>query len=176
MLLKIGRSTVGIRSNSHAAATTSRHACMADALKTRCILADVRWRWTLKVSYVAAWVERNLCADPTLLKPCIFRSLRRVGRCEFSARLLRHRPRSWRLVIPRSPAAAGLLLHSHMNAGQDGFPNPVPNKSATLNGHWHLRSVSGLGSIDHTISSSLCKFWHRLGTVAVLAPRTWLIS
>jgi hypothetical protein len=41
-LLKIGRSIVGIRSNSHAAATTSRHACMADALKARCVLAEVR--------------------------------------------------------------------------------------------------------------------------------------
>jgi hypothetical protein len=70
-LLKIGRGTVGIRSNSHAAATTSRHACMADALKARCVLADVRWRWTVKVLYVAASVERNLCADPTLLNPCI---------------------------------------------------------------------------------------------------------
>jgi hypothetical protein len=29
--------------------TTSRHACMADALKARCVLAEVRWRWTLKV-------------------------------------------------------------------------------------------------------------------------------
>src|SRR5580704_10382785 len=48
-LLKIGCSIVGIRSNSHAAATTSRHACMADALKARCVLAEVRWRWTLKV-------------------------------------------------------------------------------------------------------------------------------
>jgi hypothetical protein len=34
---------------AHAAATTSRHACMAEALKARCVLADVRWRWTLKV-------------------------------------------------------------------------------------------------------------------------------
>ena len=33
----------------HAAATTSRHACMAEALKARCVLAEVRWRWTLKV-------------------------------------------------------------------------------------------------------------------------------
>ena len=48
-LLKIGRSIVGIRSNSHAAATTSRHSCMAEALNARCVLADVRWRWTLKV-------------------------------------------------------------------------------------------------------------------------------
>jgi putative transposase len=41
-LLKIGCSIVGIRSNSHAAATTSRHARMADALKARCVLAEVR--------------------------------------------------------------------------------------------------------------------------------------
>ena len=34
---------------AHYAATTSRHACMAEALKARCVLADVRWRWTLKV-------------------------------------------------------------------------------------------------------------------------------
>jgi hypothetical protein len=73
-----------------AIATAARHMSIADARKARCVLADVRWRWTLKVLYVAAWVERNLCADPTLLNPCILRSLRRVGRCEFSARLLRH--------------------------------------------------------------------------------------
>ena len=29
---------------AHAAATTSRHARMAEALKARCVLADVRWR------------------------------------------------------------------------------------------------------------------------------------
>src|SRR5208337_1950906 len=46
----------------------------------------------------------------------------------------------------------------------------VPNKSAALSGHWHLRSVSRLGSIDHTISSSSCKFWHRLRALAVLGP------
>ena len=34
---------------AHAAATTSCHVCMADALKARCVLAEVRWRWTLKV-------------------------------------------------------------------------------------------------------------------------------
>jgi hypothetical protein len=60
---------------AHAAGTTSRHACMADALKARCVLADVRWRWTSKVLYLTAWVERNPCADPTLLNPCILRSL-----------------------------------------------------------------------------------------------------
>jgi hypothetical protein len=64
---------------AHAAATTSCHVCMADALKARCVLAEVRWRWTLKVFWAAACTERNLCADPTLLNPCIFLSLRRVG-------------------------------------------------------------------------------------------------
>jgi hypothetical protein len=44
----------------------------------------------------------------------------------------------------------------------------VPNKSAALSGHSHLRGVSRLGSIDHTISSSSCKFWHRLRALAVL--------
>ena len=64
---------------AHAAATTSRHVCRADALKARCVLAEVRWRWTLKVLWAAACTERNLCADPTLLNPCILRSRRRVG-------------------------------------------------------------------------------------------------
>jgi hypothetical protein len=44
-----------------------------------CVLAEVRWRWTLKVLWAAACTERNLCADPTLLNPCILRSRRRVG-------------------------------------------------------------------------------------------------
>ena len=63
----------------HAAATTSRHVRRADALKARCVLAEVRWRWTLKLLWAAACTERNLCADPTLLNPCILRSRRRVG-------------------------------------------------------------------------------------------------
>jgi Mg2+-importing ATPase len=29
-----------------AAAAASRHVCIADALKARCVLAEVRWRWT----------------------------------------------------------------------------------------------------------------------------------
>ena len=41
---------------------------------------------------MAAWVERNLCADPDDLKPCILRSRCRTGRCEFSARLLLRPP------------------------------------------------------------------------------------
>ena len=31
------------------AAAASRQVCMADDLKARCVLAEVRWRWTLKV-------------------------------------------------------------------------------------------------------------------------------
>src|SRR5208283_6216160 len=45
----------------------------------------------------------------------------------------------------------------------------VPNNSATfIGGHWVYRSVPRRGSIDHTICSLSCKFWHRLSTVAVL--------
>ena len=47
-LLKIGRGFGGICSYNHAA-TTSRHVCKADALKARCVLAEVRRRWTLKI-------------------------------------------------------------------------------------------------------------------------------
>jgi len=47
---------------------TWRHVCIAVALKARCVLAEVRWRWTLKVLYAAACVERNLWADPGHLK------------------------------------------------------------------------------------------------------------
>ena len=62
---------------AHAAA--SRHVCRADALEDRCVLAEVRWRWTLKVFCAAACTERNICADPTLIKPCFLCSRRRVG-------------------------------------------------------------------------------------------------
>jgi hypothetical protein len=48
-LLKIGCGIVQIRSYNHAAATTSSHVCTADALKARCVLAEVRWHWTLNV-------------------------------------------------------------------------------------------------------------------------------
>jgi hypothetical protein len=50
--------------------------------------------------YMAAWAERNFCAEQALLKRCILRS-----RCEFSARLFFHRPRSCRCSMPRSRAA-----------------------------------------------------------------------
>ena len=43
-----------IRDNSctqsrHAAAVTSRQVCIAEARNARCVLAEIRWRWTLKV-------------------------------------------------------------------------------------------------------------------------------
>jgi hypothetical protein len=49
------------------------------------------------------------------------------------------------------------------------FPRQqVPNNGATYKeGHWIHRSVPRRGSIDHTICSLSCKFWHRLSTVAV---------
>jgi type I restriction enzyme M protein len=65
--------------NFHAAATTSRHVLMAVARRTRCDGVETRWRWTLKVLYTAACVDRNFCADRALLKRCILRSRRRVG-------------------------------------------------------------------------------------------------
>ena len=33
----------------HAAAVTLRHVCMAEARNARCVFAETRWRWTLKV-------------------------------------------------------------------------------------------------------------------------------
>src|SRR5208283_2564987 len=50
-----------------ATVTAARHMSIADARKARCVLAEMRWRWTLKVLYAAAWVERNLWAEPGLL-------------------------------------------------------------------------------------------------------------
>jgi hypothetical protein len=62
---------------------------------------------------------------------------------------------------------SGLLSRSHMNAGQDGFRDASSKHHGDLWGQWDQRSVSRLGSIDHTICSLPCKFWHRLSTVAV---------
>jgi hypothetical protein len=45
-LLKIERGFFGLHGYNHAAATTSRQVCMAEALKARCVLAEMRWRWT----------------------------------------------------------------------------------------------------------------------------------
>jgi hypothetical protein len=43
-------------------------------------------------------------------------------------------------------------------------------------GHWVYRSVPCRGSIDHTICSSSCKFWHRLSTVAVKSVKLLPVS
>jgi hypothetical protein len=51
-------------------------------------------------------LDRNHCADPGDLNRCIFRSRRRTGRCEFSARLFLRRPCSWRAVNLSSDFAA----------------------------------------------------------------------
>lgn len=48
---------------------------------------------------------------------------------------------------------SGLLLRSHMNAGQDGFRDVGSKQVFDKVGHWLLRSIPRLGSIDHTISS-----------------------
>ena len=62
----------------------------------------------------------------------------------------------------------GLLVRSHMNAGQDGFRDKSSKqKSDLIEGHWKMRDYSRRGSIDHTICSLSCKFWHQLSTVAV---------
>lgn len=42
----------------------------------------------MNVLYVAACIDRNRWAEPGDLKPCCFRSRRRTGTCELSARLL----------------------------------------------------------------------------------------
>src|SRR5229473_8106323 len=63
---------------------------------------------------------------------------------------------------------SGLLVRSHRNAGHDGFRDKSSKQMSDLiEGHWGIRSVSCRGSIDRTICSLSCKFWHRLSTVAV---------
>jgi hypothetical protein len=63
---------------------------------------------------------------------------------------------------------SGLFVRSHMNAGQDGFRDASSKQMGDLiEGHWNVRDFSRRGSIDHTICSLSCKFWHQLSTVAV---------
>jgi len=63
---------------------------------------------------------------------------------------------------------SGLFVRSHMNAGQDGFRDESSKQISDLKeGHWEMRNFSRHRSIDHTIYSSSCKFWHQLSTVAV---------
>jgi hypothetical protein len=61
---------------------------------------------------------------------------------------------------------SGLLLRRIGTLAKMASATRVPNIPATFSGRWSLRSVSRLGSIDHTICSFACKFWHRLSTVA----------
>jgi hypothetical protein len=63
---------------------------------------------------------------------------------------------------------SGLFVRSHMNAGQDGFRDESSKQMSDLiEGHWGIRNLSRHESIDHTICSLSCKFWHQLSTVAV---------
>jgi hypothetical protein len=63
---------------------------------------------------------------------------------------------------------SGLFVRSHMNAGQDGFRDKSSKqKSDLIEGHWKMRSFSRRGSIDHTICSLSCKFWHQFSTVTI---------
>ena len=71
------------------------------------------------------------------------------------------------LIRSLRPYVRPLFWRSHMNAGQDGFRDASSKHPSGLGGQWEARSVSRLGSIDHTICSLPCKFWHRLSTVAV---------
>ena len=59
--------------------------------------ADARRGAPLSRRLTAPWIERKRWADPWLLNLCCLRSRRRIGRCEFSARLLCGRPPgAWR--------------------------------------------------------------------------------
>jgi hypothetical protein len=62
---------------------------------------------------------------------------------------------------------SGLWVRSHMNAGQDGFRDAGSKHWRGFFCHWKVRNVSRHGSIDHTICSFSCKFWHQLSTVAI---------
>ena len=48
---------------------------------------------------------------------------------------------------------SGLLVRPHMTAGQDGFRDASSKQGCDVEHHWVPRSVSRLGSIDHTICS-----------------------
>jgi len=48
---------------------------------------------------------------------------------------------------------SGLLMAVHMTACQDGFRDESSKQSRDVKHRWVPRSVSRLGSIDHTICS-----------------------
>jgi Kelch motif len=79
-------------SRAQAAAATplmSAHTPNARALAARYSLAETWSRRRWKRLLIWSWAERKRCAWPVDLKRFICRSRRRVGWCEFSARLLR---------------------------------------------------------------------------------------
>jgi len=95
------------READQAAAVAAVHVSNARARKRRSVGRRIRWGWRLKTLQTAAWVARNFCADALDLNFCCFRSRRRIGRSEFSARLFsRIPPGRWRSVSPRSRVAA----------------------------------------------------------------------
>ena len=74
---------------------------------------------------------QKLCAEPPLLKRCILRSLLRVGRCEFSARLFIHRPRSWQASIPkvaRRRAVRAQVVGDHSIGNEAAFLEKVAHQ------------------------------------------------
>ena len=76
------------------AAVAARYVWNASSRRTRSVRREVTWRWTLKVLCTAACIYKKRWADPGDLKRCTLRSRRRVGWCEFSARLFLRKPRS----------------------------------------------------------------------------------
>jgi hypothetical protein len=58
---------------------------------------------------------------------------------------------------------SGLLLRSHMNAGQDGFRDMGPNRSSTST----ATVRNGVSYIsDRSITPSVCKFTHQINALA----------
>src|ERR1700730_16606869 len=62
----------------HAAVVAVRHCAAASDRKMRSVDRETRWRWRLKVLWMAACTLRNRCADAADLKRCILRSRRRT--------------------------------------------------------------------------------------------------
>ena len=54
-----------------ATATAARHISIADARKARCVLVEMRWRWTLKLLWVAAWITTPHGEFQTIRKPTV---------------------------------------------------------------------------------------------------------
>jgi hypothetical protein len=89
--------------------TATCHASKASVRNRRFVAEVMRCRQMLKVLYTEACAERNLCADPADRKRCIFRSRRRTGTCELSARLFWRKPLS--CAIATGSAALAAELH-----------------------------------------------------------------